>query len=61
VRRLARSCALGSTDTALAGERFDERGNKAPGCENVFTGMVFPNVEAGHSYVFGKDGFLGFR
>ena len=43
------------------GERFDERGNKAPGCENVFTGMVFPNVEAGHSYVFGKDGFLGFR
>jgi hypothetical protein len=43
------------------GERFDERGNKAPGCENVVTGMVFPNVEAGHSYVFGKDGFLGIR
>jgi len=42
-------------------ERFDERGNKAPGCENVFTGMVFPNVEAAHSYVFGKDGFLRFR
>jgi hypothetical protein len=29
--------------------------------ENVFTGMVFLNVEAAHSYVFGKDTFLGFR
>ena len=29
--------------------------------KDVFTGMVFPNVEAAHSYVFGKDGFLGFR
>ena len=29
--------------------------------KNVFTGMVFPNVEAAHSYVFGKDSFLGFR
>ena len=29
--------------------------------KNVFTGMVFPNVEAAHSYVFGKDAFLGFR
>src|SRR6516162_6478252 len=29
--------------------------------KNVFTGMVFPNVEAAHSYVFGKDDFLGFR
>ena len=42
-------------------ERFDERGNKAPGCESVFTGIVFSNVEAAHSYVFGKDGFSGFR
>ena len=29
--------------------------------ENVLTGIVFPNMEAAHSYVFGKDGFLGFR
>ena len=29
--------------------------------KEVFTGMVFPNVEAAYSYVFGKDGFLGFR
>ena len=29
--------------------------------KDVFTGMAFPNVEAAHSYVFGKDGFLGFR
>ena len=29
--------------------------------KNVFTDMVFPNVEAAHSYVFGKDAFLGFR
>jgi hypothetical protein len=29
--------------------------------ENVFTGMVFPNVETAHSYVFGNDVFLGFR
>jgi hypothetical protein len=29
--------------------------------KNVFTGMVFPNVQAAHSYVFGKDAFLGFR
>jgi hypothetical protein len=29
--------------------------------KNVFTGMVFSNVEAAHSYVFGKDSFLGFR
>jgi hypothetical protein len=28
---------------------------------DVFTGMVFPNVEAAHSYVFGNDAFLGFR
>jgi hypothetical protein len=31
------------------------------GGKDVFTGMVFPNVEVAHSYVFGKDGFLGFR
>jgi len=29
--------------------------------KDVFTGMVFPNVEAAHSYVVGEDGFLGFR
>ena len=29
--------------------------------EQVFTGMLFPNVEAAHSYVFGNDAFLGFR
>ena len=29
--------------------------------KNVFTGMVFSNVEVAHSYVFGKDSFLGFR
>jgi hypothetical protein len=29
--------------------------------KDVFTGLVFANVEAAHSYVFGKDGFLGFR
>ena len=29
--------------------------------KDVFTGLVFPNVEAAHSYVFGEDGFLGFR
>jgi len=29
--------------------------------ENVLTGIVFPNMEAAHSYVFRKDGFLGFR
>ena len=29
--------------------------------KNVFTGFVFSNVEAAHSYVFGKDSFLGFR
>jgi hypothetical protein len=29
--------------------------------ENVFTGVVFPRVKAAHSYVFGNDGFLGFR
>ena len=29
--------------------------------KNVFTGIVFSNVEAAHSYVFGKDSFLGFR
>jgi hypothetical protein len=29
--------------------------------ESVFTGMVFPNVETAHSYVFGNDVFLGFR
>ena len=29
--------------------------------KEVFTGMVFPNVAAAHSYVFGKDLFLGFR
>jgi hypothetical protein len=29
--------------------------------ENVFTGVVFPRVEAAHSYVFGNDGFPGFR
>ena len=29
--------------------------------KNVFTGMVFSKVEAAHSYVFGKDSFLGFR
>ena len=29
--------------------------------ENVLTGMVFPNVDAAHSYVFGNDVFLGFR
>ena len=28
---------------------------------NVFTGMVFPNVEAAHAYVVGNDAFLGFR
>ena len=26
---------------------------------NVFTGMVFPNVEAAHSYVFPEGWFLG--
>jgi hypothetical protein len=31
------------------------------GGKNVFTGMVFPDVEAAHSYVFGDDAFLGFR
>jgi hypothetical protein len=31
------------------------------GGKNVFTGLVFPNVEAAHSYVFGNDAFLGFR
>jgi hypothetical protein len=29
--------------------------------KNVFTGIVFSNVEAAHSYVFGNDIFLGFR
>jgi hypothetical protein len=31
------------------------------GGKNVFTGLVFPNVKAAHSYVFGNDAFLGFR
>jgi hypothetical protein len=31
------------------------------GGKDVFTGMVFPDVEAAHSYVFGDDAFLGFR
>ena len=35
--------------------RVEENGEK------VFTGMLFPNVEAAHSYVFGNDAFLGFR
>ena len=29
--------------------------------KSVFTGMLFSNVESAHSYVFGKDSFLGFR
>lgn len=29
--------------------------------EDIFTGMVFRNVVAAHSYVFGKDEYLSFR
>jgi hypothetical protein len=45
----------------IVGEDGLELWRVEEGGENVFTGVVFPNVQAAHSYVFGKDGFLGFR
>jgi len=45
----------------IVGEHGLELWRAEEGGQNVFTGMVFPNVEAAHSYVFGNDAFLGFR
>ncbi|HYY29228.1 MAG TPA: hypothetical protein VE860_14840 [Chthoniobacterales bacterium] len=45
----------------LVGKNGLELWRVEEGGKEVFTNMVFPNVEAAHSYVFGDDTFLGFR